>query len=79
MTNAGADAAADHNEKQIELIKEFQRQAAVIQPVLMSIGTATGFDLSWPWLANYGVSTGFASAHLKAYYWYDKSKAAKAS
>jgi hypothetical protein len=63
--------------RQGELIKDFQRQAAVIQPVIMSIGTSTGFDLSWPWLQNYGAWTGFPSVHLKAYYWYDKSRQQK--
>jgi hypothetical protein len=65
--------------RQAELIKDFQRQAAVIQPVIMSIGTSTGFDLSWPWLQNYGAWTGFPSVHLKAYYWYDKAKQQKSA
>jgi hypothetical protein len=38
----------------------------VLQPLIMNIGTATGFGLHWPWLENLDVWTGFPSAHLKA-------------
>ena len=65
--------------RQIEMIKEFQRQAAVIQPLIMNIGSSTSFGLHWPWLENFDVWTGFPSAHLKAYYWYNKARDPKAS
>jgi hypothetical protein len=60
--------------RQVELIKEFQREAAKIQPLIMSIGAATGFSLKWPWLENKGLWTDTRdSTHVKSYYWYNKA------
>jgi peptide/nickel transport system substrate-binding protein len=62
-------------DRQASLIKEFQREAAKIMPVIMSIGATTRFDLKWPWLENLGVwINGRHSTHVKSYYWYNRSK-----
>jgi ABC-type transport system substrate-binding protein len=60
--------------RQTELIKEFQRDAAKAMPLIMSIGSTTGFALKWPWLENKGAWTDTrTSTHVKSYYWYNKA------
>ena len=67
-------------DRQGELIKQFQREAALSMPLVMSIGAVTGFDLNWPWLENYGLWTANeSSTHVRAYYWYNKAKNPKAA
>jgi ABC-type transport system substrate-binding protein len=63
--------------KRAELVKDVQRQAALLWYEMPLPGAAPGFNLRWPWLRNEGIfQTWNGSARLPAYYWYDASKRA---
>ena len=67
--------------RQVELIKQFQREAALLWPYLENPGLSTQFQLTWPWLENVGVWAGGTTATTMrpfVYYWYNKSKDPKA-
>jgi len=69
-----------NRQRQVELIKDFQREAAMSMPLIMAVGAVTSFQLHWPWLENFGVwTTGERLPQWRAYYWYNKSKHPKAS
>jgi len=59
-------------QRQVEMIKQLQREAAVIMPFINGYdpGVAFGFTLHQPWLKNFGV---FSATRLHVNYWYDKS------
>jgi ABC-type transport system substrate-binding protein len=65
-----------------EMIKQLQRDLAVLQEPLMDPGYSVEFALSQPWLRNYGVfatgGQGPASSTSRNYteYWYDAGKQA---
>jgi ABC-type transport system substrate-binding protein len=64
--------------KQQELIKQAQREAANLMPDIVLPGFSYGFQLNQPWLENYGVFTGdWLSARLYLDYWYNPEKRAK--
>jgi ABC-type transport system substrate-binding protein len=61
--------------KQQELIKQAQRDAAMAMPDIVLPGFSYGFQLSHPWLENYGVFSGdWLSARLYLDYWYNPEK-----
>jgi ABC-type transport system substrate-binding protein len=64
--------------KRFDLLYEIQSKLAEEMPVIPRPGIAEGFDLAWPWLANYQ-SVQHWNANSRATetftrYWYDKSK-----
>jgi hypothetical protein len=62
-------------QKRTAMIHEIQRQLSLDWPVLPWAGTAPGFTLRWPWLANHGVFVeGSASARAYTHFWYDEKK-----
>ena len=42
-------------QKRAAIIKDIQRYAATKMYVIHNAGDAVGFDLAWPWLANWNV------------------------
>ncbi|HLF76809.1 MAG TPA: ABC transporter substrate-binding protein [Dehalococcoidia bacterium] len=61
--------------KQQELIKQAQRDAANQMPDIVLPGFSYGFQLSQPWLENYGVFSGsWLSARLYLDYWYNAER-----
>jgi peptide/nickel transport system substrate-binding protein len=61
--------------KRVEIVQEIQKQLALEWPDLSWPGTAPGFTLRWPWLANEGVFIeGNPSAKAFANAWYDERK-----
>jgi ABC-type transport system substrate-binding protein len=61
--------------KQQELIKQAQRDAASLMPDIVLPGFSYGFQLNQPWFENYGVFTGdWLSARLYLDYWYNAAK-----
>jgi peptide/nickel transport system substrate-binding protein len=62
-------------EKQKQLIKEAQKEAAKLMPDILLPGFSYGFQLNQPWLENYGVySANWISARLYLDYWYNATK-----
>jgi len=66
------------DEKRFDVLYEIQQKLAVEMPAIPRAGIAEGFDLAWPWLANYQAvqhwnSTSRATETWTRY-WYDKSK-----
>jgi ABC-type transport system substrate-binding protein len=62
-------------QKQQELIKQAQREAAMAMPDIVLPGFSYGFQLNQPWLENYGVFTGdWLSARLYLDYWYNPQR-----
>ena len=66
------------DEKRFNILYDIQRKLAVEMPVIPRAGIAEGFDLAWPWLANFGAiqhwSGNSRGAETFTRYWYDKSK-----
>ncbi|MPZ48049.1 MAG: hypothetical protein GEU75_01845 [Dehalococcoidia bacterium] len=61
--------------RRVAMIHEIQKQLSLDWPVIPWAGTAPGFTLRWPWLANHGTFVeGSASARSYAYFWYDEAK-----
>ena len=61
--------------KRAEIVKEVQRQAALLWYEIPWPGSAPGFTLRWPWLRNHGVfQTWNGSSRESTFYWYDASK-----
>ena len=57
------------------IIADIQKAAAMEWPDMTRAGTAPGFTLHWPWLANHNVfSSSNDSAKDFVYTWYDESK-----
>ena len=61
--------------KRTAIIHDIQKELALQWYVIPWAGSAPGFTLHWPWLANYNVFIqGNASAKSFVYTWYDESK-----
>jgi len=61
--------------KRADIIHEIQKQLAMEWPDISWPGTAPGFTLRWPWLANDGVFIeGNQTARAYTYAWYDERK-----
>jgi ABC-type transport system substrate-binding protein len=61
--------------KRADIVQEIQKQLALEWPDISWPGTAPGFTLRWPWLANDGVFIeGNDSAKAFVYAWYDEKK-----
>lgn len=61
--------------KQQDMIKQAQRDAAMLMPDIVLPGFSYSFALSQPWLENYGVfSGGWLSARLYLDYWHNATK-----
>jgi ABC-type transport system substrate-binding protein len=62
-------------QKRTAIIHDIQKQLSMDWPVLPWAGTAPGFTLRWPWLANHGVFIeGSSSARAYTHFWYDEKK-----
>ena len=65
--------------RQSDLIKQIQRELAVQWLDMPQPGYADRYDLTWPWLKNYGVFTdggyepNWSSSRVRTEYWYDAS------
>jgi hypothetical protein len=66
------------DDERFETLYEIQRKLAVEMPTIPRAGIAEGFELAWPWLANFnafqywnGTSRG---SETFTRYWYDKTK-----
>jgi len=66
--------------RQVEFIKEFQRQAALLWPAIHVPGFAESYKLNWSWLENYGVWGISQQTTMRpyVYFWYNKAKDPKA-
>ena len=63
----------------LSLLKELEKEFALMMPSVPWPGAANGFSLAWPFMANFGTrnprSVITAPAETWQHYWYDESKA----
>jgi ABC-type transport system substrate-binding protein len=64
--------------RRIAMIKDIQRYAAKLMPVVPIAGDTAGLQISWPWVGNYGVFRPWPEAagatEVDVHLWYDKAK-----
>jgi peptide/nickel transport system substrate-binding protein len=64
--------------KRVAQMKDIQRYAGKLMPVVPMAGNTAPLQNSWPWLGNYGVYRPWPEAgvptEVGAHYWYDKAK-----
>jgi len=66
------------DEKRFEILYDIQRGLATEMPVIPRAGLAEGFDLVWPWLANFRAlqtwNGNSRASEIYTKYWFDESK-----
>jgi ABC-type transport system substrate-binding protein len=66
------------DKKRAALVEEIQRYTSSKMYLMMEPGQALGFNLAWPWLANFGLyrskEGGSQDQEGQVYWWYDESK-----